>query len=207
VLAAAPAVLDTVSVFAVAAVDVVALDAGALDAGVMGAEAVGGADVGETPDGPVLPAVAWLAGADWDAEADPPEDPWDADPPEDPCDADRPEETPEETPEAPEATEEPAEEATEEPAEEATEEPAEDTDGIPPPVAWGTADAAEDPAVPGEKPPVGVPGSAAADAGRAKMTARIRTKMNAPARPLHVYRHRRSAPARIVVRPTLGGRA
>jgi hypothetical protein len=161
----------------------------------------------------------------WDAEADPPEDPWDADRPEDPwdadrpedpCDADRPEDPwdadrpedpwdadrPEETPEAPEAPE-----ATADPAEEATEEPAEDTDGTSPPVAWFTACAAEDPAEPGEKPPVGVPANAAADAGRAKMTARIRTKMNAPARPLHVYRHRRSAPARVLVRPTLGGRA
>jgi hypothetical protein len=150
---------------------------------------------------------------DWDAEADPPEDPRDADPPEDPCDADPPEDPcdadppedpcdadpPEETPEAPEA---PAD-----PAEEATEEPTEDTGGTSPPVAWFTACAAEDPAEPGEKPPVGVPANAAADAGRAKMTARIRTKMNAPARPLHVYRHRRSAPARVLVRPTLGGRA
>ena len=57
-LAAAPAVLDTVSVVAAAAVDVVVLDAGALDADVVDAEVVAGADVGETPDGPVLPAVA-----------------------------------------------------------------------------------------------------------------------------------------------------
>jgi hypothetical protein len=58
VLAAAPAVLDTVSVVAAAAVDVVVLDAGALDADVVDAEVVAGADVGETPDGPALPAVA-----------------------------------------------------------------------------------------------------------------------------------------------------
>jgi hypothetical protein len=63
VLAAAPAVLDTVSVVAAAAVDVVVLDAGALDAdvvdaGVVDAEVVAGAEVGETPDGPVLPAAA-----------------------------------------------------------------------------------------------------------------------------------------------------
>ena len=125
-------------------------------------------------------AGAVLVGAGWDVGADPLEDPWGADL---------------------------LEEATADSAEEATEEAAEGTGGPAWPAAWGTASAGDDPAVPGEDPPVSVPGSAAADAGRAKMTARTRTKMNAPARPLHVYRHRRSAAARILGRPTLGGRA
>ena len=70
----------------------------------------------------------------------------------------------------------------------------------------------EDPAVPGEESPVPstpgtVPESAAADAGRAKITERIRMSMNAPARPLQAYRHGRSDPAPILGRPTPGGRA
>ena len=131
VLAAEPAALDTVPVVAAAAVDVVVLDAGALDAGVLDAKVVGRADVGETADGPVLLAGAWLAGADWGAEADPLEDPWGADPLEDRCEAG------------------PLAEATADPAEEATEEAAGDTDGAVPPVAWVTACADEDPPVPG----------------------------------------------------------
>ena len=89
---------------------------------------------------------------------------------------------------------------------------AEDTDETTSLIVPVRTEPGEDPAVPGEESalpstPGSVPGSAAADAGWAKITERIRMSMNAPARPLQAYRHGRNDPAPILGRPTLEERA
>jgi hypothetical protein len=91
-------------------------------------------------------------------------------------------------------------------------ETAEDTDDTTVLIVPARTEPDEDPAVPGEESPVpstpgSVPESVAADAGRAKITERTRASMSAPARPLQAYRHSRRAPALVLGRPTLEGRA
>jgi len=76
-------------------------------------------------------------------------------------------------------------------------------------VVWAVGEPCAD--EPCEESPVpvvpGRTGLTAADAGRAKITARIRVSMKAETRPLQAYTHTRSALVPTLDSPTLEGRA
>ncbi len=91
-------------------------------------------------------------------------------------------------------------------------ETAEDTDDTALPIVPVRTEPGADPAMPCEWSLVpatsrSVPESAAADAGRARITERIRMSTNAPARPLQAYTHSRRGPDPGLARPTFEGRA